>query len=97
VGFLFADIETSLRDLALVGEPDYKEAAFDLTREIALTLLTRCRVASSSLQTWTAASRRCEEWVGVHDRELRSLDELLPIADGVPLPLFAPVPRPWAR
>jgi|GEM_PF-6072694 len=96
VGFLFADISKSVRNGFEPDGLDYVRGVVGLTHPVARVLLRQCRRVSTQLQTWTAASRRCEEWLGANwkaELELASLDELLPRADRVPLTRlgFAPV------
>ena len=99
VGFLFFDIGSSAwSNSAGPNATEYVDAV-EMTKPLAIVLLRQCRRVSTALQTWTPASRRCEEWLGAHWRaelELASLDELLPIADRVPLTRFgfAPVGLP---
>jgi hypothetical protein len=106
VGFLFADIRSSVRSNPDPDSPDYAFAVAELTNPVARVLLRQCRRVSTAAQTWTPASRRCEEWLGANwkaELELASLDELLPLADRVPSPGlgFAPVvlpsPARWLR
>lgn len=74
--------------------PDYADWVSQTTSPITKVLFYRCRMASTEMQVWTAASRRCEVWLGEHETsqiELASLDELLPVADQVPV-----APQSWA-
>lgn len=87
-GSLFDDIAQVANDGSDEDSPDYSDWASDITAPITKVLFYRCRMASTEMQVWTEASRRCEVWLGEHWKsqiELASLDELLPVADQVPL------------
>jgi hypothetical protein len=97
-GSLFNDIAKVANDGSGGDSPDYAAWASEATAPITKVLFYRCRMASTEMQVWTEASRRCEVWLGQHWRtqiELASLDELLPIANQVPLPQpsWAPLAR----
>jgi len=102
VGFMFADIATPSRGRAARNTPDHISTPRERTNPVVRVLLRKCRLASTALRTWTLASRRCEEWLGANwksEIKLKSLDELLPLADRVPLPRlgFAPEVLPGRR
>ncbi|HEX2874852.1 MAG TPA: hypothetical protein VHP33_26555 [Polyangiaceae bacterium] len=97
VGSLFDDIANVAPNGGDGDSPDYAGWVSETTSPITKVLFYRCRMASTQMQVWTKASRRCEVWLGEHWKsqiELASLDELLPVADQVPVPPgWAPVAR----
>lgn len=95
VGSLFEGIAAEVRTSATSEWSDYATLADETTFAISRVVFYRCRSASTEMRTWTAASRRCEVWLGEHWKsqlELATLDELLPIANQVPLPPYAWAP-----
>jgi hypothetical protein len=90
-GSLFDDIVNAAKVDDAGNEqdsPNYADWASQSTHPITKQLFYRCRMASTQMRVWTAASRRCEVWLGQHWKsqiELAPLDELLPLADQVPL------------
>lgn len=87
-GSLFDDIVKVANDGSDEDSPDYADWVSQTTSPITKVLFYRCRMASTEMQVWTEASRRCEVWLGEHWKsqvELASLDELLPVADQVPV------------
>lgn len=95
VGSLFVDIGDAADEGGPWESPDYATIARETSDGITRALFYRCRMASTEMQTRTAASRRCEEWLGEHWKsqlELASLDEFLPLANRVPLPQYAWAP-----
>ena len=98
VGSLFEGIVAEVDTSATSEWSDYAALASETTFSIRRVVFYRCRSASTEMRTWTAASRRCEEWLGKHWKsqlELATLDELLPMANQVPLPqyVWAPLAR----
>lgn len=97
-GALFADIAVAAAAGDSEDTSDFAAWASETTSTIPKVLFYRCRMASTEMQVWTEASRRCEVWLGQHWKaqlELASLDELLPVADQVSLPpqVWTPVAR----
>jgi hypothetical protein len=97
-GSLFDDIAKTASHRDGEDAPEYTDWAYDTTAPITKVLFYRCRMASTEMQVWTDASRRCEVWLGAHSKsqlELAPLDELLPVANQVPLARqsWAPVAR----